>query len=472
MTINLIPRIALVGRPNVGKSTLFNKITTVHHHALVTDCCNMTRDRNYGISIVKDSQFIIIDTGGIDEIKILKSETLGLKIFGQFCKAIEEANLVLFIVDAYSGLMPGDHYIMKFIRSSNKPLFLVVNKIDGLNQNLLLTEFCSLGLQVKDIFFIAASSGRGINKLLEQIAFWYKNHFKKIIPSLCDDILEKNSVNYNYQNAQQNTICFLAIVGRPNVGKSTLINRLLGEERVIVFNRPGTTRDSIYVPFEYKKFQYILIDTAGLRKYRKVLNESEKLSIKTTIDAIYKANVVIMVIDASHEAISDQDLSILRIILKSGRSLVLVVNKWDTLSHLMKRNFKKNLSFRLRFVNFVHIHFISALCLSIQDIDNLFFSVREAYYSSTKKFSSRRLTQIMKSALEEHQPPIIYYRNGSRSSVKLKYAHSGGYNPPIIVIHGSQVKKLPNFYKNYLKNYFRRSLDINGTLIKLYLKES
>ncbi|WWO97423.1 MAG: ribosome biogenesis GTPase Der [Candidatus Dasytiphilus stammeri] len=456
-----IIKIALVGRPNVGKSTLFNKITSTHD-ALVTDHCNMTRDRNYGITRIKEYQFIVIDTAGIDNQEKVKPSNLASidqKVLLQFDKAIEESNIILFIVDAHSGLMPGDFYLMKRIRSSNKPLFIAVNKIDVISKNISLTEFYSLG--VKNIYFIAASSCRGVTKLLEQLYLWCKKNFHKNIIISC-----KPSHFFTKHHARENSlfICFLAIVGRPNVGKSTLINRLLGEERVIVFNMPGTTRDSIYIPFEYKKSQYFLIDTAGLRKRTKVFDEREKLSIITTLHTINKANVVIMVMDASDNAICDQDLSILNIILKNGRSLVIVVNKWDTVSAAMKTKFKENLLFRLKFVNFIRIHFFSALELSRQDIENLFKSVIEAYSNSKKKFSSRTLTGIMKNALEEHQLPLSH-------QIKLKYAHSGGYNPPLVVIHGHHVNKLPNSYKNYLKKYFRRSLELNGTPIKICLKE-
>ncbi|WWO99812.1 MAG: ribosome biogenesis GTPase Der [Candidatus Dasytiphilus stammeri] len=455
-----IVKLALVGRPNVGKSTLFNKITTTHD-ALVTKHCNMTRDRNYGIRRVKEYQFIVIDTAGIDDKKKVKLGSIDHTILLQCDKAIEESNIILFIVDAHSGLMPGDFDIMKRIRSSNKPLFLAVNKIDGVNQNISATEFSSLG--IKNIYFIAASTGRGITQLLKQLYLWCKNHLnnsnqKFLLSCKTSHLFLKNS-----ENSCSTNFIYLAIVGRPNVGKSTLINRLLGEERVIVFNMPGTTRDSIYIPFEYKEFKYILIDTAGLRKRRKVCDECEKLSIITTLQSIYKANVVIMVLDANHP-ICDQDLSILNLILTNGRSLVIIVNKWDNVSHLMKQKFKGNLLFRLKFINFVRIHFISAISLSRQEIENIFQSVREAYLNSTKKLSSRKLTRIMKNAIEEHNLPLS-------SNIKFKYAHSGGYNPPIVVIHGRHFNKLPHSYKNYLNNYFRRSLELHGTPIKIYLKE-
>ncbi|WWP00037.1 MAG: ribosome biogenesis GTPase Der [Candidatus Dasytiphilus stammeri] len=457
-----IVKIALVGRPNVGKSTLFNKITSTHD-ALVTDHCNMTRDRNYGITIIKEYQFIVIDTAGLDENQENKKNfhlgSIDHKVLLQFNKAIEESNIVLFIVDAHSGIMPGDFYLIKKIRSSNKPLFIAVNKIDVVSKNISVTDFYSLG--VKNIYFIAASSSRGVTKLLEQLYLWCKKNLHKNILISC-----KNNHVFTKPHSREkaSVIIYLAIVGRPNVGKSTLINRLLGEERVIVFNMPGTTRDSIYIPFEYKESIYCLIDTAGLRKRTKVFDEREKLSIRTTLHTINKANVVIIVMDASHDAIFDQDLSILNLILKNGRSLVIVVNKWDTVSDAMKQKFQNQILFRLKFVDFVRIHFISALKLSTQDVENIFKSVTEAYSNSTKKLTSRKLTRIMQNAIEEHQLPLSNH-------IKLKYAHSGGYNPPVIVIHGHQVNKLPNSYKNYLKKYFRRSLELNGTTINICLKE-
>lgn len=255
----------------------------------------------------------------------------------------------------------------------------------------------------------------------------------------------------------------LAIVGRPNVGKSTLTNRILGEERVVVYDMPGTTRDSIYIPMERDGREYVLIDTAGVRKRGKITDAVEKFSVIKTLQAIEDANVVMLVIDA-REGISDQDLSLLGFILNSGRSLVIVVNKWDGLSQEVKEQVKETLDFRLGFIDFARVHFISALHGS--GVGNLFESVREAYDSSTRRVGTSMLTRIMTMAVEDHQPPLVRGRR-----VKLKYAHAGGYNPPIVVIHGNQVKDLPDSYKRYLMNYFRKSLDVMGTPIRIQFKE-
>ncbi|AIR06398.1 MULTISPECIES: ribosome biogenesis GTPase Der [Cedecea] len=470
----MVPVVALVGRPNVGKSTLFNRLTRTRD-ALVADFPGLTRDRKYGRAEVEGREFICIDTGGIDGTE----DGVETRMAEQSLLAIEEADVVLFMVDARAGLMPADEAIAKHLRSRQKPTFLVANKTDGLDPDQAVIDFYSLGLG--EIHPIAASHGRGVTSLLEHVlvpwmddvdpreqpeeidedeAYWAAFNAKNGIVS-DDEELEEEEEEEAFN--PQDLPIKLAIVGRPNVGKSTLTNRILGEERVVVYDMPGTTRDSIYIPMERDEREFVLIDTAGVRKRGKITDTVEKFSVIKTLQAIEDANVVLLVIDA-REGISDQDLSLLGFILNSGRSLVIVVNKWDGLSNEVREQVKETLDYRLGFIDFARVHFISALHGS--GVGNLFESVREAYDSSTRRVSTALLTRIMNMAAEDHQPPLVRGRR-----VKLKYAHAGGYNPPIVVIHGNQVKDLPDSYKRYLMNYFRKSLDVMGTPIRIQFKE-
>lgn len=465
----MVPVVALVGRPNVGKSTLFNRLTHTRD-ALVADFPGLTRDRKYGRAEVEGQQFICIDTGGIDG----NEEGVETRMAAQSLLAIEEADVVLFMVDARAGLMPADIAIAQHLRSREKPTFLVANKTDGLDPDSAVVDFYSLGLG--EIHAIAASHGRGVASLLEDVLEPYREVVEESAP-LTEE--EENAAYWaDLEAAEQGEIeaaeaednfnpldlpIKLAIVGRPNVGKSTLTNRILGEDRVVVFDAPGTTRDSIYIPMERDGREYILIDTAGVRKRGKVTETVEKFSVIKTLQAIEDANVVMLVIDA-REGISDQDLSLLGFILNSGRSLVIVVNKWDGLSQEVRDEVKEMLDFRLGFIDFARVHFISALHGS--GVGNLFESVTEAYDCSTRRVNTSMLTRIMNMAADDHQPPLVRSRR-----VKLKYAHAGGYNPPIVVIHGNQVKDLPDSYKRYLMNYFRRSLEVMGTPIRIQFKE-
>jgi GTP-binding protein len=457
----MIPVVALVGRPNVGKSTLFNRLTRTRD-ALVADFPGLTRDRKYGRAEVEGREFICIDTGGIDGTE----EGVETHMAEQSLLAIEEADVVLFMVDARAGLMPADEGIARHLRTRQKPTFLVANKTDGLDPDQAVGEFYALGMG--DITPIAASHGRGVTSLLERVLLpWMED----VSPEETNDDDEFPPFDEFDEQAEEEEEAFnpqdlpikMAIVGRPNVGKSTLTNRILGEDRVVVFDMPGTTRDSIYIPMERDEREYVLIDTAGVRKRGKVTETVEKFSVIKTLQAIEDANVVLLVIDA-REGISDQDLSLLGFILNSGRSLVIAVNKWDGLSQEVKEQVKETLDYRLGFIDFARVHFISALHGS--GVGNLFESVHEAYDSATRRVSTAMLTRIMNMAVDDHQPPLVRGRR-----VKLKYAHAGGYNPPIVVIHGNQVKDLPDSYKRYLMNYFRRSLNVMGTPIRIQFKE-
>lgn len=471
----MIPVIALVGRPNVGKSTLFNRLTRTRD-ALVADFSGLTRDRKYGRAELKDREFILIDTGGIegDETGV---ET---KMAEQSLAAIKEADVVLFLVDGRAGLTVGDEAIAHYLRQVEKPTYLMVNKVDGGDPDTITAEFWKLGFT--NVHAIAAAHGRGINQfvdkalipvadkleeesLLEQQEIVDELEFSLDIASLEQNLVpEDESQVAAIEESLQEKAIKLAIVGRPNVGKSTLTNRILGEERVVVYDMPGTTRDSIYIPLERDDRKYIIIDTAGVRKRRQVHETVEKFSIIKTLKAIEDANVVLLVIDA-RDGVSDQDLSLLGFALNAGRSIVIAVNKWDGLDSEVKEHVKSELDRRLGFVDFAQIHFISALHGS--GVGHIFESVIEAYTSATKRVSTSMLTRIMQMAQDDHQPPLVRGRR-----VKLKYAHAGGYNPPILVIHGNQVKSLPEAYKRYLCNYFRKTLKIMGTPIKISFQES
>ena len=474
------PVVALVGRPNVGKSTLFNRLARTRD-ALVADFPGLTRDRKYGHAHLAGYDFIVIDTGGIDGTE----EGVEEKMAEQSLLAIEEADIVLFLVDARAGLTSADIGIANYLRQrQNKTTVVVANKVDGIDADSHCAEFYQLGLG--EIAQIAASQGRGIANLMEQVL---SPLAEKMAEKEEESAVENDDVSemaqhdewdedFDFSNEEDTALLDeelaqeqtpdsqnikIAIVGRPNVGKSTLTNRILGEDRVVVYDMPGTTRDSIYIPMERDGQQYTLIDTAGVRKRGKVHLAVEKFSVIKTLQAIQDANVVLLVIDA-RENISDQDLSLLGFILNAGRSLVIVVNKWDGLDTDVKDRVKSELDRRLDFIDFARVHFISALHGS--GVGNLFDSVKEAYECATQKMTTSMLTRILQIAVDEHQPPMI---SGRR--VKLKYAHPGGYNPPIIVIHGNQVDKLPDSYKRYLSNHFRRSLKIIGSPIRLQFQE-
>ncbi|MFZ7142417.1 ribosome biogenesis GTPase Der [Avibacterium avium] len=474
------PVVALVGRPNVGKSTLFNRLTRTRD-ALVADFPGLTRDRKYGQANIAGYDFIVIDTGGIDGTE----EGVEEKMAEQSLLAIEEADIVLFLVDARAGLTSADIGIAQYLRQrQNKTTVLVANKTDGIDADSHCAEFYQLGLG--EVVQIAASQGRGVNALMEQVLAPLAEQNAEKEAEQNQSAVQNNEENqedewdheFDFNNeedgqlldealaeeeSEQEQNIKIAIVGRPNVGKSTLTNRILGEDRVVVYDLPGTTRDSISIPMERDGQQYTIIDTAGVRKRGKVHLTVEKFSVIKTLQAIQEANVVLLTIDA-REGISDQDLSLLGFILNAGRSLVIVVNKWDGLDQEVKDRVKSELDRRLDFIDFARVHFISALHGS--GVGNLFDSIKEAYACATQKMTTSMLTRILQMATDEHQPPMV---SGRR--IKLKYAHPGGYNPPIIVVHGNQIDRLPDSYKRYLSNYYRRSLKIIGSPIRLIFQE-
>lgn len=451
----MLPVVALVGRPNVGKSTLFNRLTRTRD-ALVADFPGLTRDRKYGSASVENYQFIVVDTGGING----DEEGIDYEMARQSLLAIDEADVVFFLVDARAGITSADEAIAQHLRVQDKKVFVVANKVDGIDADSETAEFFSLGLG--DVFKIAAAHGRGVGQLLQHVL----DPLLEMFPELAVEETVEEETEASAEAALERLLgqpIKLAIVGKPNVGKSTLTNRILGEERVVVFDEPGTTRDSVFIPMTRDEREYVLIDTAGVRRRKKISESVEKFSIVKTLQAIEEANVVLLTIDA-REGITDQDLNLLGFVLNAGRSLVLAVNKWDGLDQRAKDDIKRELDRRLGFIDFARLHFISALHGT--GVGNLFESVQEAYNSATKRVNTSILTKIMEMAQFDHQPPLVRGRR-----VKMKYAHAGGYNPPVVVIHGNQVKDLPNSYKRYLMNYFRKSLNVMGTPIRIEFRE-
>lgn len=447
----MVPVIALVGRPNVGKSTLFNRLTKTRD-AIVGDIPGLTRDRQYGNAKWQGRDYILIDTGGISG----DEQGLDAKMAAQSLLAIEEADLVLFLVDARDGLCPADEYIAEHLRRKDKQCLLVVNKVDGQDEHVVSAEFSALGLAQP--FTIAASQGRGISTLLEAAL----GNYQPIVEPEQEFIEGEDLVRVPGPSEKDGIK--IAIIGRPNVGKSTLVNRMLGEERVVVFDQPGTTRDSIYIPFTRDEEQYTLIDTAGVRRRGRIHETVEKFSVVKTLQAIKDANVIIFVVDA-REGIVEHDLSLLGFALEAGRALVIAVNKWDGMQQSQKDYVKVELERRLYFANFADIHFISALHGT--GVGHLYTSVKKAFTSAVTRWPTSRLTQILQDAVMEHQPPMY---NGRR--IKLRYAHLGGANPPLVVIHGNQTQAVPKAYVRYLENTFRKALKLVGTPIRIEFKGS
>lgn len=436
----MTPIIAIVGRPNVGKSTLFNCLTQ-SRDAVVANIAGVTRDRIYGKGCLADRPYVVIDTGGIggDDAGI---EGLTIQ---QADQAISEADVILFVVDARNGLMPADQLIAEKLRKLSKTVLLVVNKIDGLDEEEVLLDFYKLGLS--NIISISSSHRHGIDDLVAEML----QHFpEEITPTSAE------------QEADMGIK--IAIAGRPNVGKSTLVNRMLGEERVIVFDMPGTTRDSVFIPMERFGKKYTLIDTAGLRRRSHITEVIEKISVVKTLQSIEEANVVIFILDAL-TGVTEQDLNLLGFVIESGKSIVIAINKWDGLTATHREEIKRGLDRRLQFLDFAKIRFISALHGT--GVGDLFNDVKKAYDSAMKVMPTPLLTRLLESAVKQHQPPLSH---GHR--IKLRYAHAGGHNPPVIVIHGNQTKSLPESYIRFLQSFFRKRLHLIGTPIKLELKEN
>jgi GTP-binding protein len=431
------PVIALVGRPNVGKSTLFNRLTR-SRDALVADLPGLTRDRHYGEGRMGERPFLVIDTGGFEPVA---KDGIMHEMAKQTKQAVAEADIVIFIVDGRQGLTPHDKTITDFLRKSGRSVMLVVNKSEGMKYTTVTADFYELGLG--DPYVISAAHGDGVMDLVEE--------------SLDMAFAQRSAVDEPAETPKNNIK--LAIVGRPNVGKSTLVNTLLGEERVIAFDMPGTTRDSIEIDFEREGKAYTLIDTAGIRRRGKVFEAIEKFSVVKTLQSISEANVVLLLLDAQQD-ISEQDAHIAGFILESGRALVVGVNKWDGLTSDRRDEIKMDLERKLNFLSFAKFHFISAL--KSTGIGPLMKSVDSAYAAATINLSTPKLTRALIEAVEHQQPR----RKGSIRP-KMRYAHQGGQNPPIVVIHGSALEAIDDNYKRYLEKHFRETFSLVGTPLRI-----
>ena len=433
------PTIVIVGRPNVGKSMLFNRLTKTRD-AIVADLPGLTRDRHYGHGRGGSKPYLVVDTGGFEPVV---TEGIMHEMAKQTLQAIAEADAIIFVTDGRQGLTPQDKIIGERLRKDTQskgiPLMVAVNKAEGMAEDVVSAEFHELGLG--NPVAISAAHGEGVRQLLEDMLA----HFP--------DAVDESEPDHPK----------IAVVGRPNVGKSTLVNRMLGENRVIAFDEPGTTRDSIYIPFTKNDKQYTIIDTAGIRRRGKVFEAVEKFSVIKTLQAIEDANVVLLLLDARQE-ISDQDAHIAGFILESGRALVVGINKWDNLDEYTRERTKLDYSRKLHFLNFAEFHTISAK--DGMGVQPLFGSIDQAFAAAMAKLSTPKLTRALMAATAAHQPPM----NGLNRP-KLRYAHQGGQNPPVVVVHGSGLANLADSYKRYLENAFRVAFKLKGTPLRVDLKQ-
>lgn len=434
----MLPTIVLVGRPNVGKSTLFNRMTRTRD-ALVADLPGLTRDRHYGRGLGASKPYLVVDTGGFEP---LADSGILQEMARQTLLAIDEADMVIFIVDGRTGLAPQDKVIADKLRKSQRPVLLAVNKTEGMQRAVVSAEFYELGLG--DPLSISSAHGEGVKDLVELA-------------------LEPFAESEQEEDSDRDRIPKIAIVGRPNVGKSTLVNALLGEERVIAFDQPGTTRDSIEMDLQRGDKHYKIIDTAGVRKRGKVFEAVEKFSVVKTMRAIEEANVAILVVDAQ-DGITEQDAHVAAYILDSGRALVVAINKWDGLKEDERDWIKREIDRKLQFLDFAKFHYISAL--RKKGLTELFVSVDEAYKAAMVKLSTPQLTRVLIDATTQHQPPVS---KGIRP--KLRYAHQGGSNPPIVVIHGNHVDGIKDSYKRFLEGTFRKVFRLSGTPLRVQFKQ-
>ncbi|MCP4299490.1 MAG: ribosome biogenesis GTPase Der [Gammaproteobacteria bacterium] len=436
----MLPVIALIGRPNVGKSTLFNRLTR-SRDALVADYPGLTRDRKYGFGKLGPIPYLVIDTGGVAG----GEEGIEEAMVDQTIRALQEADVAIIMVDGRSGLTAADENVAELARKHAKKTWLAVNKAEGLDEALANSEFHALGLG--EPVAVSASHGDRIGALMDDV--------------LCT--FESPEGEDYADEAEEDRELRIAVVGRPNVGKSTLINRLLGEERLVVFDQPGTTRDSVAVPFERNDRKYVLIDTAGIRRKARVHEAIEKFSIVKALQAIEQAEVVISVLDAQ-EGVTEQDVSLLGLVMERGRALVVVTNKWDGLSSDHRKKVRDDLERRLPFLDFAERITISALHGTA--VGDLLPAVERAYKAAMRNMSTTELTNELEAAIIAHPPPLARGRR-----IKLRYAHQGGRNPPVIVIHGNQTERLPEAYRRYLINRFRKAFKLKGTPVRLAFKK-
>jgi GTP-binding protein len=435
----MLPVIALIGRPNVGKSTLFNRLTR-SRDALVADYPGLTRDRKFGFGKLGPIPYLVIDTGGVAGGEVGIEEHMA----GQTVRALEEADAAIVMVDAREGLTAADEHVADLARRHAKRVWLAVNKAEGLDAAVASSEFHSLGIGAPHA--VSAAHGDHVSALIEAVLDEFEVEADEPEQEADDEELR------------------IAVIGRPNVGKSTLVNRLLGEERLVVFDQPGTTRDSVAVPFERNDRKYVLIDTAGIRRRARVHEAIEKFSVIKALQAIEQAQVVIAVLDA-HEGITEQDVSLLGLVLERGRALVVVTNKWDGLSAAERTHVRAELDRRLPFLDFAERITISALHGTA--VGDLLPAVERACKAAMSDLSTTELTRELESAVTAHPPPLVRGRR-----IRLRYAHQGGRNPPVIVIHGNQTERVPEAYRRYLINRFRKAFKLRGTPVRLSFKTS
>ena len=435
------PVIALVGRPNVGKSTLFNRLTKTRD-AIVADFAGLTRDRHYGNGKQGSHEYIVIDTGGFEP-----DATSGIfkEMAKQTRQAVAEADIVLFVVDARAGLSAQYHEIGKYLRKLGKPCVLVANKAEGMTAGAQLVEFFELGLG--EVFPVSAAHGQGTKQLVDLALA------RLSLPDVDEEAPE-----------QDPSVIKLAVAGRPNVGKSTLINTWLGEERLVAFDLPGTTRDAISVPFERNGQRFELVDTAGLRRKGQVFEAIEKFSVVKTLQAIESASVVLILIDAT-QGVTDQDAHIAGYVLESGRAVVVAVNKWDAVDEYARELVKRSIETRLGFLKFAALHLISAQ--KRQGLGPLWDSIAQAHRAANCKMSTPVLTRLLLEAVQFQTP-----KKTGMYRPKLRYAHQGGMNPPIIIIHGNSLEHVTDAYKRFLEGRFRKEFDLVGTPLRIQMKSS
>lgn len=433
------PVLALVGRPNVGKSTLFNRLTQ-SRDAIVADYAGLTRDRHYGQGRLGKREYIVIDTGGFEPDA---DSGIYKEMAKQTQQAVAEADVVLFLVDARAGVSAQDHDIARYLRQLGKNCLLVANKAEGMREGAQLAEFYELGMG--EVLPVSAAHGQGVRSLLE----------------LALDALQLESDDEPETQADDGTVR-LAVAGRPNVGKSTLINTWLGEERLVAFDLPGTTRDAISVPFERAGQRFEIIDTAGLRRKGKVFEAIEKFSVVKTLQAIESANVVLLLLDAT-QGVTDQDAHIAGFILDSGRAVVLAVNKWDAIDEYQREWIQRSIESRLGFLKFANLHFISAK--RRQGLNPLWTSIAQAHKAAYRKLPTPQLTRLLLEAVQYQSP-----KRSGMFRPKLRYAHQGGMNPPVIVVHGNSLEHVTDAYKRFLEGRFRKAFDLVGTPLRIEMK--
>ncbi len=435
------PVVALVGRPNVGKSTLFNRLTK-SRDAIVADFAGLTRDRHYGNAKHGKHEFIVIDTGGFEPTA---ESGIYMEMARQTRQAVAEADVVVFVLDARGGLTGQDHDIARYLRKLGKPTVLAANKAEGMTEGVQLTEFYELGLG--EVHAVSAAHGQGIRSLVEMA----------LAPLNLPDDEEEDET-------QDRGVIKLAVAGRPNVGKSTLINTWLGEERVVAFDQPGTTRDAISIPFERGGQKFELIDTAGLRRKGRVFEAIEKFSVVKTLQAIESANVVLLLLDAT-QGVTDQDAHIAGYVLESGRAVVVAVNKWDAVDEYQREQVQRQIETRLPFLKFAPLHFISAM--KRQGLGPVWTSIAQAHRAATIKMSTPVLTRLLLEAVQFQSP-----KRAGMFRPKLRYAHQGGMNPPVIVVHGNSLEHVTDAYKRFLEGRFRKEFNLIGTPLRIEMKTS